>query len=264
MTPFTALQWTELSGALALMPERAVSPDRQTIDTRALCNVQRCRAILDLLGPTIGSSSRAITASLFAKRIAFLVTGPSLYAMSRYDQGLDCSIENCVTDYTHRDGVWQSRMVLKSLVTQRPTPGHRESWRDTVIHRIFAEHLAPLWETFQAASGIAPRILWENTAVRVYSLYERRLAKLDDANERARALEDFNYLTHTAAPELFGLSSNPIRRYYFEPTCVPSTAALPQQAIRFRKTCCLYFKATQPPEYCSTCPLIRPSASLRT
>lgn len=258
MTPFTASQWAELSGALALMPASAVTHARQTIDTRALCDVQRCRSILDRLGPIIGSPSRAITASLLGKRIAFLVTGASLYAMSRYDQGLDCSIGNCVTDYTHQNGVWQSRMVLKNLKTHLPTPGCRDNWRDTIIHSVFAGHLALLWETFQAASGIAPRILWENTAVRVYSLYERRLAKTDDENDRTRALEDFDYLTRSAPSDLFGVSANPIRRYYFERTSLPGTVGSPAQKIRFRKTCCLYFKATVPAEYCSTCPLIRP------
>ncbi|WP_226376161.1 (2Fe-2S)-binding protein [Pectobacterium quasiaquaticum] len=29
--------------------------------------------------------------------------------------------------------------------------------------------------------------------------------------------------------------------------------------VRFRRTCCFYYKASQPQEYCQNCPLLRPA-----
>ncbi|MDQ2137765.1 IucA/IucC family C-terminal-domain containing protein [Alcaligenaceae bacterium B3P038] len=267
MGPFDRAQWQVLSQSLQLA--RAADRDVDyAIDTQALLDVERCRKWLDSVGPMIGSPSRVVTASLLAKRIAFLVTGPSLYAMSAFDLGLNLARDNCITEYAHRDGLWQSRMVLKDLAVDRPGEGRRAEWRERVMRRVFAEHLTPLWATLHEACGIAPRILWENTAVRVFSLYERRLAKLDSERLRCQARDDFDYLMHRAPASVFGLPEHPLVRFFsaasavaardVAPTGAGPDGAPPRPAVRFRKTCCLYFMATDPAEYCSTCPLIRP------
>jgi len=224
-------------------------------DTRGLLDIAACRNMLDGLGPVIGSRTRPVTASLLAKRVAFLVTGPALYAMSAYDQGLDLRMGNCITDVTHEGGLWRSHLILKTLATDQPTPRQREPWRERVIERVFSGHLAPLWMALHHASGISSRILWENTAVRVYSLYERRMVKLPDCAARSRAQDDFRYLVQDAPGNLFGLSENPLKRFFFKPRSTLTSEGQPRE-LRVRKTCCLYFMATEPAEYCSACPLL--------
>jgi len=260
---FDAAQWAVLANDLKLADARTASAD-QCIDTRALLDVDQCRRVLDELGPRIGSDSRAITASLLAKRIAFLVTGPGLYALSAFDLGLNLALDNCVTDYRHDGAAWRSRMLLKDVVptppatpTLRLSADDREHLREGVVRRVFAGHLTPLWQIFQKASGIAPRILWENTAVRVYSLYERRLAAIDEPSRQRQIRDDFDYLLHRAPVDAFGLPDNPLARYYFDVETIAASDTAPTRQVRFRKTCCLYFKATCPAEYCSTCPLLR-------
>jgi len=257
MSAFDPDQWAVLADSLSLARADQPTP-RHALDTRQLLEVDRCRSILDELGPVIGSPSRAVTASLLGKRIAFLVVSPSLYAMSMFDEGLDLRLDNCVTDYTHREGAWRSRLILKSLATERSGIEGRDTWRARIVEGIFAGHLSALWGTLQAASGIAPRILWENTAVRVYSLYERRIARLDSSSQRDQAMADFRYLTQDALPGVFGQTENPLARYFFEPRRI-GLAGQSTKAIRVRKTCCLYFMATKPAEYCSTCPLLYPA-----
>jgi len=229
--PFDRAQWQVLSQSLQLA--RAADRDVDfAVDTTDLLDVDRCRSILDAVGPAIGSPSRVVTASLLAKRIAFLATGPSLYAMSAFNLGLNLARENCITEYAHRDGLWQSRMVLKDLAVDRPEDGRRGEWRERVMQRVFAEHLTPLWGTLHEACGIAPRILWENTAVRVFSLYERRLAKLDSEPARRQARDDFDYLMHRAPGRVFGLAAHPLIRF-FSPVGsrhVASTASMPRGA----------------------------------
>lgn len=257
MPDFDTQQWDLLSGTLALQRVCA-NTHIDVLDTRCLLDVQQCQAVLDALGPAIGASSRAITASLLGKRIAFLVVSASLYAMSVLNRGLDMRLANCVTDYTHHTGAWRSKMLLKDLTVTRPDPADRGAWRDTVVQGIFAGHLAPLWVALHHASGIAPRILWENTAVRVYSLYEKRIARLADATVRAQAADDFRYLTGAADSALFATEHNPLAQYFFAPRSVQRGDA-PALRVRVRKTCCLYYMATTPAQYCSTCPLLYPS-----
>ncbi|MEX0603796.1 MAG: IucA/IucC family C-terminal-domain containing protein [Marinobacter sp.] len=214
-----------------------------------LLEPETCRDLLDRLAPVIGSPNRYVTASLLAKRIAFLTTGSALYAMSALDRGLDLSIDNSILEYRHQDGLWQSRLPLEDLTVTAPSAGARNDWRATVVHRLFAGHLAPLWRSFRAVARVPLPVLWENTAVRVYSLYERRLAAQSCPHRQQRITDDFHFLIHQAPADLFGTDHNPLHRYFQPRQCGEDPN------IRIRKTCCYYFRAAQPAKYCSTCPL---------
>jgi len=251
-TAFNPQDWSVLSGPLRLKP--MVQRDRQrSLSARALLDDETCIALLDQLGPVIGSPTRAITASLLAKRFSFLATGACLYAMSVCDQGLLLSLDDCVIEYGHDDGLWTSSMPLADRPPQAYAAGERDAWRAAIVEALFAGLLAPLWQTFNRVSGISRRILWENTAVRVYSLYEKRMGKVEDPLIRLRHEADFDWLLQEAAPALFGLDYNPLRHFRRPPTQLEEG-----KSIRFRRTCCFYYEATKPAEYCSTCPLLRP------
>lgn len=249
---FTEPEWALLSGALRL---RSAQPcDPRSLPARALLDEATCERLLQTLGPVIGSPTLAITASLLAKRFSFLGTGACLYAMSVYDKGLRISLDNCRVEYGHDDGLWTSSMALDDLQPFAPEPGQREAWRESIVASLFGGLLQPLWQSFYRVSGISRRILWENTAVRVYSLYEKRMAKVDDPLLRQRCEADFHWLLNDADPALFGLDYNPLRHFRRPPTILDSAG----KSIRFRRTCCFYYEASNPVEYCSTCPLLRP------
>lgn len=214
---------------------------------------QTCADLLDALMATIGSPSRRITASLLSKRIAFLTTGVGLHAMSMYDKGLDLSLENCHLEYRYAQQRWQSGMPLDNLTATTPPKGDRGEWRRQVIAGIFAGNLSRLWHSLSSVARVPLPVLWENTAVRVYSLYERRMTVSHCAGVRSRIQEDFNYLVRDAGPELFGAAGNPLAEF-FRPVQRTRHSAQP---IRIRKTCCYYYQATTPREYCSICPLHR-------
>lgn len=217
----------------------------------ALLEPATCTELLDRLGPVIGSPSRHVTASLLGKRIAFLTTASCLYAMSGLDRGLDLSLANCFIEYRHEDGLWQSRLPLADLTPSAPAAGQRDSWRQDILHRLFADNLSRLWQTFHTVARVPLPVLWENTAVRVYSVYERRLVDIDCANRRQQIADDFHYLVHQTPPELFANSYNPLQRFFRPRSCQEPCGS----STRIRKTCCYYFQATTPEEYCSTCPL---------
>ncbi|WP_222863943.1 IucA/IucC family C-terminal-domain containing protein [Pigmentiphaga aceris] len=191
---------------------------------------------------------------MLGKRHSFLATGASLYAMSVYNRAFDLSPENTCVDVTHDGKLWRSHLRLRTLHTcAAPDDANaRHAWRDTVIAQLFAQHLAPLWSSFCAVSRLAPRILWENMAVRVYSLYESRMPGDATPAQRARIDADFAYLVSEAPGTLFGLDHNPLARYFHSLTPTVDD----EDGTRFRKTCCLYYKLPSG-ELCSTCPLLR-------
>ncbi|CAI1971990.1 Uncharacterized Fe-S protein [Serratia ficaria] len=254
---FSQEQWAQLSGGLLLTTAAQADPAR-SLPAVELLDDACCEQLLRTLTPTIGSPSLAITASLLAKRVSFLTTGACLYAMSAYDQGLRLSLDNALIEYGHDDGRWTSKIPLHNISPFGYQPDEREMWRAEIVTSLFAGLLAPLWQTFSRVAGISARILWENSAVRVYSLYERRMAKIDDELIRKRCETDFFWLCEQAEPALFGLDINPLRHFRRPATAVEGQAC----GVRFRRTCCFYYKASIPIEYCSTCPLLKPGKNV--
>ncbi|MBB1489146.1 IucA/IucC family C-terminal-domain containing protein [Oceanospirillum sediminis] len=247
---FCEQEWAVLSGnfRLKVFEDR----DRRAIRAVDLLDENNCRQLLDQLTPVLCSPNRAVTASLLAKRIAFLTTGACLYSMSVYNKGLLMSPDNSWIEYGHDDGLWTSCMPLRSIEPLIYAPGQRNDWRETLIKTLFADLLAPLWTVLHQVSGISLRILWENTAVRVYSLYERKMDNVTDEETCQQAQADFDWLLNKASPELFTASYNPLQRFR-QPICQTDKGA-----VRFRRTCCLYYKTTEPKEYCSACSLLKP------
>ena len=249
---FTEGEWTVLSGALRLKPAGARDVAR-SLPAHELLNGGVCLRLLDELTPVLGSPSRAITASLLSKRIAFLATHACLYALSACDKGLRLSPDNCFIEYGHDEGLWTSSMPLLDLEPLAYAHGAREAWRETLVSSLFAGLLKPLWDLFAQVSGISRRILWENTAVRVYSLYDKRLESLQDPLVRRRIAADFDWLLNQAEPALFGLDYNPLRHFRRAPMPLENGLG----CRRLRRTCCFYYQASNPVEYCSVCPLLR-------
>ncbi|OZG73155.1 siderophore-iron reductase, Fe-S cluster protein [Hahella sp. CCB-MM4] len=246
-------QWATLNSLFRLVSaeDRDQIHSIRTID---LLDPQICTELLDYLTPVIHSPSRRVTASLLSKRIAFLSTASSLYAMSAYNQGLNMSLQNCYLEFGYENRLWQSHMPLTDLSLSAPENGQRESWRRMLIRQLFADNLSRLWQVLVEVAKVPLSILWENTAVRVYSLYERRMSDLGCVSLQNRVDKDFHYLINEAPAELFGTSENPLHKYFWPRQQVTHS----NKSVRFRKTCCYYYRASEPKEYCSTCPLIRP------
>lgn len=252
MVSLDQAEWEVLSSQFLLKKGDARNREH-SIRAIDLLVPQKCADLLDSLTAAIGSPSRRITASLLSKRIAFLTAAPSLYAMSMYDKGLDLSLENCFLEYHYANKRWQSGMPLESLTATLPPMGLRAEWRRKIIVSIFSDNLSRLWQSLSSVAKVPLPVLWENTAVRVYSLYERRMMENSCTYAQGRIREDFTYLVRDAGPEMFGAVENPLAKFFWHKQRTPHST----QPIRVRQTCCYYYKATEPQEYCSTCPLNR-------
>ncbi len=80
---FSDAEWALLCGPLQL--RTAEARDSRSLPAQDLLDEAVCSDLLDALGPVIGSPTRAITASLLAKRFSFLGTGACLYSLSNTD-----------------------------------------------------------------------------------------------------------------------------------------------------------------------------------
>ncbi len=252
---FSPQEWAILSGVFRLKSLSGRDP-RHAISPRTLLNGQACEQLLAELGPVIGSPNTAITASLLVKRFAFLATGACLYALSACDKGLLLTLDNCALEYSHDRKVWTSSMPVAEQIPVEYSAGERAAWRESVVRALFAGLLAPLLESLHQVSGISRRILWDNIAARVYSLYEKRMAKINDPQIQQRIQTDFQWLLTKAEPALFGLNYNPLAHFRR-----PLTLLEDGRSIRFRRTCCFYYQASDPVEYCAACPLLGPKKS---
>lgn len=246
-----AKRWQHLCQSFGLMDATQRNP-ATSIWLPQMLDHEQCEKLLHHLTPIIHSPSLKVTASLLSKRYAYLATAASLYAMTVYDVGLDMSAQNCFLDYQYTDRLWQSKMPIRNCCVSHPTSSNdREEWREMVVKNLFANHLALLWQVMVDVTKIHPRILWENTAVRVYSLYEKKITTTSPIIQE-KIKQDYAYLIKEAAPEIFGIDHNPLKRYDVKKIKLTEDSGL----IRLRKSCCFYYKATDPMEYCSNCPLL--------
>jgi len=192
-----------------------------------------------------------ITASQFLKRYAYLTSVPLLYAMSVYNKGLDLSVENCTLESS--DHFWLEHVGLADVDATMPATNERHVWRDTVIQAFFAGNIGKLIQVMTKVANVPKAILWENVAVRVFSLYEKRIGVTEDPREQGWGQADFKYLIYEAPGALFGERKNPLSRFYGEHT----SSTVPNAPMRIRKTCCFYYEVSCVEEYCSNCPKVR-------
>lgn len=222
------------------------------VETRALLNDEICLNVLSQIRSDMGAPDLKIAASLVIKRMAFLTLAPLLSGMSCYNKGLDVAIDNCLFEYRMDNRRWQNQMPLKNVQVSVPAT-QRDVWRDTLLSRAFNGNLSLLVTQFHKLTRVPQAVLWENIAVRIFSIYERRiLPALARQEQMAIAQADLSYLIDKTTTEIYHTATNPIARYYGKSSCT----AIPPATIRVRRTCCYYYKASEPVEYCSTCPLL--------
>lgn len=247
-TGLTDDQWQILHRTFRL--RTGAQADPRSLPARQWLDETRCRTRLHALAPVIGAPDTAIAASLLIKRLAFLATGNVLYAMTVFNQGLQLSPDATHLEDAHDNGLWTSALPVDNIRFVACPPQGREAWREEIVGALFAGFFAPLCQTFSRVSGLPTAILWENIAVRLYSLYEGRMEDLAPGAE-ARRRSDFAWLIEQAPPALFGLAENPLARFRRPLKKLPDG----QGFRRFRRTCCFYYKASTPVEYCLNCPL---------
>ncbi|HET7627448.1 MAG TPA: IucA/IucC family C-terminal-domain containing protein [Bacillales bacterium] len=207
-----------------------------------LLSTAKLEKVLTEIGHLLHSPSMLVTASQFSKRYSFAAAAPVLYAMTIFDQGLDVRADNCRLASSVNTEKWLPRLQLDEE-TSLPLAGQERSlWRKRVLQGVFKENLTKVNAVLAELTAIPEAILWENTAVYVFWLYEQRM-KQADTPQRAEIKADFRYLVQEDDGEAFGLSANPLKGLYDRETV---------DGLRVRQTCCLYYQLPGA-GFCSTC-----------
>ncbi|MCR2803969.1 IucA/IucC family C-terminal-domain containing protein [Paenibacillus soyae] len=227
------------------------SEDRtHSVSSARLLDAAECASYIGRVSGLFGATANSVGASLFAKRYSYMVAVPVLYAMTMYNKGLKASIDNChVESMLREDGVWIPKLRLGDWETSIAGDHDRREWRDRVLRSLFADNIGKLWRALSKANRVSAATLWENTAVNIYWLYEKKIGEAADSAQLSRIREDYDYLL-SAPGELFGEKSNPLGKFDSPKVLLPEY----EQPIRIRKTCCLYYQTEGERSYCSICP----------
>ncbi|UHA73403.1 (2Fe-2S)-binding protein [Paenibacillus sp. 481] len=226
---------------------------RLSIPAVDLLDTAKCQEYLEAAKTIFQCSNAAASLSQLSKRYAYLTMASGLYAMTMFNKGLDYSIENCHIESVDEDKSWLPEVCLSDWRVTEPTGGDRYIWREQMIQRIFAGNMAEVWNSVSKVAKVPTSILWENAAISVYWLYERRMLEGASDQQKARIQEDFQYLVQEAPAHLFGERENPMKKYN-SPKCTTSYSDTP---IRVRKTCCFLYKISDDHDYCLTCPKLK-------
>ncbi|WP_178019152.1 IucA/IucC family C-terminal-domain containing protein [uncultured Paenibacillus sp.] len=231
---------------------REPSADRTfSIPFTDLLNPEQSLAYFHGVSGIFETDSQTAAVSLFAKRYAFLVIAANLYAISHFNKGLNLELENGWIESSYQGKAWLPKARLHDWQVSEPLDMRREEWRDRLFERMFAGNLSRVWTAVSQTAKISKVVLWENTAIYVYWLYEKKFAEGADAEQKRRMEKDYHYLLHDAPPRLFGESRNPLKQ--FDSPKVYRNGY--EKPLRVRKTCCFYYiTSDEPADYCSTCP----------
>ncbi|GIQ69141.1 IucA/IucC family C-terminal-domain containing protein [Xylanibacillus composti] len=185
-------------------------------------------------------------ASIFAKRYGYLLTVPAFYSFSVWNKSLQLHSDRLYLEPSDSEEHWLPRLGVPDTVTVPESAAERELLRDTLIQAVFADHLHPLWSLLSETASISKQVLWENTAIYLYWLYETLLHSDLPEDVMKRVREDLDYVLH-ADFRLFGTAQKqPLAKFYTDKRQVDD------QLIRIRQTCCLTYMASG--SYCKSCP----------
>ncbi|RXZ79365.1 hypothetical protein EBB07_23195 [Paenibacillaceae bacterium] len=245
---FEASQWAYLTSHFGLKGYSAVEGDALLRADRLLAE-GACADYLDQLSRQQQSPSTLVTASLFIKRYAYLTAVPAFYAMSVYDAGINIAADNCYVK-TNATGAALEGIALASLALERSAETERSLWRQRIVEKVFAEHLGAIVQVVSRTAKVPRAVLWENIAVRVCSLYEKRIEQQEGTAGRQRSRDDFHYIMCSAPGALFGERNNPLTRF-FSPLPMANDG---KPTVRMRHTCCFHYKVAKDAAYCDNCP----------
>ncbi|APH03766.1 IucA/IucC family C-terminal-domain containing protein [Bacillus weihaiensis] len=193
----------------------------------------------------LNTSRKQVIGSMFMKRYAF-VAALILYSMSAYNKGLNCSMENVSLLHNENDPIWLPHVYLKDLTVTIPDGSNRDQWRQTLVETLFKGHISPIISAVAKETKMSKTILWENTAIYIFWMYETLLQQELNEDERAIINSDFQYVVLDAPPELFGWKgTNPLSRFFVEKV----------ENVRKRSTCCLFYFTSKNGDRCKTCPI---------
>jgi siderophore-iron reductase FhuF len=248
---FTPLKQDELSYLIEkfrMQPEATGHP--LSIEALKLHQPHHLKTFLERLKEYLCAPNLTTTASIFSKRYSYLIAVPTLYSMSVFRKKLDASLENAIIEQSVTESGWLPGLRLRKNLLSVFTDNEIDERRKATIQMLFKENLNVIWSKVAEQVNITKNLLWENTAVYVYWLFESTLQGPYPEDTKDRVRKDFDYLIYKATGEMFGETENPLRTYFHSKKNVQWS----ESKVRVRKTCCLAHTMPESAGYCITCP----------
>ncbi|WP_332692693.1 siderophore-iron reductase FhuF [Halalkalibacter lacteus] len=223
--------------------------DSLTIPIRDLTNKDLLKNYMDRVQQKLNAPSLMVAASMFSKRYSYLIVVPALYSFSALNKRINISIDHVSLDPSGSKDYWLPELYLMDQTVVSPsTIKEREELREQVIREIFANHLNVIWNELSKIGKIPKQILWENTAIYLFWLYESLLEKELPEVTRNKIKDDFHYLLYNAEGSLFGkYQRNPMTKFFHDKIMMDGSV------VRLRRTCCFSYEA-ETKKMCKTCP----------
>jgi ferric iron reductase protein FhuF len=222
----------------------------ETISLERLLDKEFLKSYLIELSDNFQSDKFFVTASQFVKRLGYIMTVPILYSMTIYDKKVDIGLENCHLLSKFSKGTWLPQLYLHNHSVEEPSEDDRLQWRETLLTRLFRDNISKVLDSISEVSSIPKSILWENVAVYIYWLYEKRIKEGVPNGLKRQILSDFYYLIHQAPGSMFGEANNPLQKFFGAMCETPFST----EPIRIRRTCCFYYELNPKGDCCLTCP----------
>lgn len=130
-----------------------------------------------------------------------------------------------------------------------------ESWRRTQIEDFFRTIVTPTLEQISEVAGIRIRELWGQLVVGLDFGFNKGLGLAKTKDQEARLRSDYNWLTNDASPTVFNSKKNALNFPYMK----VENPQDPNDFLRIKPTCCLYYQTEGAKNKCYTCPRLKPS-----
>ncbi|MBU8908912.1 siderophore-iron reductase FhuF [Desertibacillus haloalkaliphilus] len=221
----------------------------QSIPVEMLFDRAYLKKLIEDLQQDMDAEDGRVTASIFSKRYSFLLVVPAFYSFSVLNKKINLAKDQLFLEPSKSTEHWLPQLLLvDQTVRLFDSEEERVFQRRLLVEDIFANHLNLICNELSTAWKVPKQILWENTAIYLFWLYESLLEKESAEDVKQRLKEDFSYLLNDAEGSLFGnYNRNPLTRFYHEKTLVEG------KEIRIRKTCCFSYQA-ESRKMCYTCP----------
>ncbi|MFC7322132.1 hypothetical protein [Halobacillus campisalis] len=223
--------------------------DREIIEViqgKDLQTVDGVQQTLDQMHAFMGSEFMLTTASILSKRYGYYIATVPLALMTIFNKFPDMRLSNIELVRIDEDKKWLPQFNLLSKEVSEPANQTREEWMNTELEKLFNHHVRPLFLKINQLTRLSMDVMWENTAIYIFWLYERQFYEWYDDGVASGMKRDFYYVVRDLPGEVFGMKSNPFTYFLDQP--ILSTGA------RERKCCCLSYKKNKDSTYCKVCP----------
>ncbi|SDJ63494.1 IucA/IucC family C-terminal-domain containing protein [Salimicrobium halophilum] len=223
-------------------------PVYERLNAESLLSRDGTEKALNHLHIYLESESFLTTGSFLGKRFGYYAITVPIVLMTLFDKFPDVSPANVEYVRIDENPKWFPKYYLKDKTTISPEE-NRKAWIEENMRQLFRDHLAPIFFHIHKTTRVSKKVLWENVAIYLYWLYERKLPEWYEGAELERLREDFRFIVEELDGEPFGEKKNPFT--YFESQPVLPTGA------RERKCCCLSYRLHEDSTFCKVCPHLK-------